>query len=87
MNEDYSNINHNKYINEEARLGLGEAKIFIWFLLILLIFKNTYILILFLITYSFSIYLYIRQSNFNNFLKQLRTFINGKKIKRSKETY
>tara|TARA_B100000700_G_C15063722_1_gene868072 strand:- start:25011 stop:25274 length:264 start_codon:yes stop_codon:yes gene_type:complete len=87
MNEDYSNINHNKYINEEVRLGIGEAKIFIWFLLALLIFKNTYILILFLITYLFSIYLYMRKSNFNNFLKQLRIFIKGRKIKRSKDTY
>lgn len=76
-----------KYVNSKVYLFGGEAKLFVFFLVALLLVKSKIILYLLIASYAFSLYLRFSKSDLTKFLKSFRRLISGNKKKVIKKTY
>lgn len=76
-----------KYLNTKVYFAYGEAKIFIVFLVLLIVFKTKWILFLFLFTYLFAVYLRFQKEDIITFFKRKISNIHGKKYKIKRKTY
>lgn len=65
-------IQHSKFVNEKVTLFFGEANLFIYFLIPLIVFKSQIILYLFLGAYIFSIYLRFTGGDIHSFIRKSR---------------
>lgn len=87
MSVELSLSQRKKYLNTKVYFLYGEAKIFIVFFVALIIFKNKYILYMFLISYILACYLRYSELDIVTYFKRLISNINGRKYKKRRKTY